>query len=74
MAEAELGVLVVFAALGCGHHVALVFNGSRSEQSFPMRGPSLGEEGRRDKQNLSTFKDELSIELREANVVGDAQP
>ena len=61
------------AALGRRHYVALIFDCSRAEECLPVRGSCLGEEGRRDEQDLGTFQDQLSVELREADIVRDAQ-
>ena len=73
MTEAKLGEFTTLTALGRCNDIALILDSPRPKQCFPVWRAGFRQEGGRHEQNLGTFEYELSVKLRESNVVRDAQ-
>src|SRR5580704_8955414 len=63
----------VLAVLPRCHHVYLVFDRARSQERMPVVLAGREREGRRHREDARALVDQQSIELREANVVADAE-
>mgnify|MGYP000968146338 CR=1 FL=1 len=74
MTKSKLRVCATVTALCSGDHVALILDGTRAEESLPVRGARLSQESGGNEQDLGALEDQLTVELGEAHVIANAQP
>lgn len=61
------------AALGCGQHIALCFDGPGTNQHFPVRRACDRRERRRCRNQLRAGTAQRAVKFRKTKVVADAQ-